>query len=75
MPKIGFGQLIADANDEVAYCDQNQKGFILLTLTPEFARGDYIAVSTVLEKPYTTRTIAAFETRASARSRRLQRLR
>jgi alkaline phosphatase D len=75
LPKIGFGQLIADANDEVAYCDQNQKGFILLTLTPEFARGDYIAVSTVLEKPYTTRTIAAFETRASSRSRRLQRLR
>ncbi len=75
LPKIEFGKLLADANDEVAFCDQNQKGFILLTLTPEFARGDYVAVSTVLEKPYTTRTLAAFETRASSRSRRLQRLR
>jgi len=75
LPKIEFGPLLANANDEVAFCDQNQKGFILLTLTPEFARGDYVAVSTVLEKPYTTRTLAAFETRALSRSRRLQRLR
>ena len=75
LPKIGLGQLLADANEEVSFCDQNQKGFILLTLTPEIARGDYVAVSTVLEKPYTTRTLAAFETRASSRSQRLQRLR
>ncbi|MEH3160375.1 MAG: alkaline phosphatase D family protein [Sphingomonas taxi] len=33
----GIGALIAQANDEVLFCDQDHKGYLLLTLTPEAA--------------------------------------
>ena len=57
----GIGTLIAEANPrEVRYCDQDGKGFTLLTLTPEAAVADFITVSTVLAKPFTHTAAATF---------------
>lgn len=64
MPDVPVGRLLADANAEVLFCDQRAKGYILLTLTPEQARAEYRAVSTVMQREYTERTVAVFAVRA-----------
>ena len=64
MPEIPVGQMLADANDEVLFCDQRAKGYILLTLTPERARAEYRAVSTVMTREWTERAVATFEVKA-----------
>ena len=64
MPGVPVGQLLANANPEVLWCDQHAKGYVLLTLTPERARAEYRAVSTVLAKTWTERTVATYEVRA-----------
>ena len=64
MPAIPVGQMLADANEEVLFCDQHAKGYILLTLTPERARAEYRAVSTVLTKDFTETTLTTYEVRA-----------
>jgi alkaline phosphatase D len=43
--------------------DQVSKGFVLLTLTREEARGDMVAVSTIVAKDFKTRTVKSFVTR------------
>lgn len=48
LPKLRLGKLLPDANEEVAFCDQNRKGLVKLTLTPREARADFVAVSTIL---------------------------
>lgn len=48
----GIGQYIEQANREVAYCNQDKKGYTLLTLTPEGARADFIIVDTVLDRNF-----------------------
>ncbi|WP_375428841.1 alkaline phosphatase D family protein [uncultured Sphingomonas sp.] len=67
----GIGAMIADANPEVAFCDQKGKGYLVLTLTPTQAIGDFRAVSTILAKPFTTGTVARY---ASRPGRPLERL-
>ena len=64
MPAIPVGELLVRANEEVLFCDQRSKGYILLTLTPERARAEYRAVSTVLAKDFTESTVATYEVRA-----------
>ncbi|WP_231638970.1 alkaline phosphatase D family protein [Sphingomonas profundi] len=71
---VPLGQMLEAAGEEVVFCDQRAKGYILLTLTPERARADYVAVSTILAKPYEARRIAAFEARAADKGSRLTRL-
>ena len=62
----GIGSLIVEANPrEVRYCDQDGKGFTLLTLTPDAAVADFITVSTVLAKPFTHTTSASFGVQAA----------
>jgi alkaline phosphatase D len=58
LPSIG--DLIADANPEVLFCDQVGKGYLLLTLTPETAVGDFRTVSTVYAKPYEQASVKRF---------------
>jgi alkaline phosphatase D len=60
----GIGALIKQASPEVAFCDQDAKGFLLLTLTPERAEADFRGVSTVTARPFTTRSIARYAARA-----------
>ena len=64
MPDVPVGQLLADANEEVLWCDQHAKGYVLLTLTPEAARAEYRAVSTVTARPFAQTTLATYEVRA-----------
>lgn len=54
----GLGTALAEANREVAYCDQDSKGYTLLTLTPAAATAEFVTISTILEKPF-TRSVAA----------------
>jgi alkaline phosphatase D len=60
MPTLPLGELFAGANKEVVFNDQSAKGFILLTLTKDNAKGEFIAVSTITEQAYTTRVLKAF---------------
>ncbi|QCB42850.1 alkaline phosphatase [Sphingomonas sp. PAMC26645] len=62
----GIGTLIADANKgEVRFCDQDAKGFTLLTLTHEQATADFVTVSTVFAKPFTQATVKRFRALAA----------
>jgi alkaline phosphatase D len=62
-PGVNTGSLIAKTNKEVVFNDQVSKGFVLLTLTREEARGDMVAVSTIVAKDFKTRTVKSFVTR------------
>ena len=53
-----LGAALAATNPEVLLCDQSSKGYILLTLTPDDAKAELIAVSTILAKPYDARVTA-----------------
>jgi len=63
---LPLGELLAANNDEVVFCDQTAKGYILLTLTPERAEAKLQAVSTILAKPYTPRTVSTWTVRHEA---------
>lgn len=54
----GLGPILAEANAEVAFCDQDSKGYALVTLTPDAAVAEHVAVSTVLTRPFTRRVTA-----------------
>lgn len=58
----GLGRLLAAANQEVAFCDQDHKGYSLLTLTAQQARAEHWAVSSVTSKDFTSRVLAAHVT-------------
>ena len=45
------------ANDEVRFCDQSAKGFILLTLTEDRAEAALMQVSTIFAKPFEVTTL------------------
>ncbi|AQR62293.1 alkaline phosphatase [Brevundimonas sp. LM2] len=53
---LPLGPLLSANNDEVVFCDQTGKGYILLTLTPDTAEARLQTVSTILAKPYTAAT-------------------
>jgi alkaline phosphatase D len=54
----GLGKVIAAQNPEVVFCDQDAKGYTLVTLTPAMAKAEFITVSTVTSRDY-TRDVAA----------------
>ena len=54
---LPLGALLEGTNPEVLFCDQASKGFTLLTLTPQAAKAELIAVSTIATKPFETRTV------------------
>jgi alkaline phosphatase D len=62
-PGLDWGEVIARANPEVRYNNQTAKGFVLLTLTREAARGDMVAVSTITERAFTTSVVKSFTAR------------
>lgn len=63
----GLGTLLAQANPEVAFCDQDAKGYTLLTLTPREAVAEHVAVSTVMTKPFERRVLARHKVAAGLR--------
>lgn len=54
----GLGALLAKVNPEVAFCDQDRKGYTVLTLTPSSATADFITVSTITQRSFTTERVA-----------------
>ena len=68
LPQVPLGDLLQKASPEVAFCDQRAKGYILLTLTPEKAVGDYIAVSTIYAPKADTRSLKRFTVAKGATS-------
>ncbi|WP_395942540.1 alkaline phosphatase D family protein [Brevundimonas sp.] len=58
---LPLGVALAAANpQEVKFCDQAAKGFILLTLDRDQVVGELRAVSTILAKPYENRTVKRY---------------
>lgn len=65
MPGVeDLGEMFSDANPEVEYHDPHGHGFTLVTLTKAGVRGDFVKVSTILEKDYTAETSVRYATRA-----------
>ncbi|WP_293897883.1 alkaline phosphatase D family protein [Phenylobacterium sp.] len=58
--KMKIGPAFAAASPEVVFSDQGAKGFVLLTLTHTEARGDLMAVSSIVSKTFTTRAVKSF---------------
>lgn len=58
---LPLGPALMMANpEEVRFCDQASKGFILLTLTPDHATAELRAVSTIRAKPFEVSTVARY---------------
>ena len=71
----GIGNLIAAANPkEVRFCDQDRKGYTLLTLTPVEAVAEFRTVSTIFAKPFTEETVRRFRVAADAPEAPLQQM-
>ena len=51
---------LSAANEEVVFCDQASKGFVLMTLTPGRADVALMAVSTIVTKPYELRAVKRY---------------
>ncbi|WP_454279605.1 alkaline phosphatase D family protein [Sphingomonas sp. Marseille-Q8236] len=61
----GIGREIAAANPKVVrFCDQEDKGWLHLTLTRDMATARYMTVSTVMAKPYAPGCAAIWRTRS-----------
>jgi alkaline phosphatase D len=60
VPRLPLGAALMRANEEVVFCDQSAKGFILLTLTPDQARAELRTVSTIFAKPYEAGVLKTF---------------
>jgi alkaline phosphatase D len=63
MPSVEWGPLFAKANREVKWNDQGAKGFVRLTLTRKQAKAEMIAVSSIVERDFKTRTLKTFAVR------------
>jgi alkaline phosphatase D len=57
---VPLDQGFADSNKEVVFTDQAAKGFVLLTLTRDSAKGELMAVSTILETDYTVKALKTY---------------
>ncbi len=55
-----IGPAFVRASDEVKFCDQGTRGFVLLTLTREEVRGDFIGVSSITSKTFTTSVVKSY---------------
>ncbi|OGN51148.1 MAG: alkaline phosphatase [Caulobacterales bacterium RIFOXYB1_FULL_67_16] len=57
---LPLGLALQAANPEVKFCDQAAKGYVLLTLERDQAVGELRTVSTILAKPYETKTLKRY---------------
>jgi alkaline phosphatase D len=62
----GIGTILAKVNKEVAFCDQDHKGYALVTLTRETATTQFVAVSTVTDRKFDRSVVASYVTTAGA---------
>jgi alkaline phosphatase D len=59
MPNLDLGKIMVEQNKEIVFCDQNRKGYTLVTITPESVTGELIAVDQ-LSKPYERGVLATY---------------
>jgi alkaline phosphatase D len=57
---LPLGEMFVKRNQEVRFCDQSAKGFVLLTLSHEAAVGELMAVSTIVEATYETKVLKRY---------------
>lgn len=62
----GLGTIIAAQSPEVAFCDQDAKGYTMVTITPDAAVAEFVTVSTVLAPQFTRGVAARYEARKGA---------
>ena len=60
VPRPPLGAALMQANEDVVFCDQSAKGFVLLTLTPDQAKAELRTVSTLFAKPYEAGVLKTF---------------
>lgn len=65
----GLGAMLARMNSEVAFCDQDNKGYTLLTIDRQRVIAEHIAVSSVLSKTYSRRVAARCHVTATNRQK------
>lgn len=70
----GLGTALAAVNREVAFCDQDHKGYTLLTLTPQAATAQFVTVSTILAKPFDRQVVATYRALPGGAHRPLERV-
>lgn len=68
----GLGKIIADQCPEVAFCDQDRKGYTMVTLTREAAVAEFVTVSTVTSRDYTSTVTARYVKSTNDRNRPIQ---
>ncbi len=71
LPSVPLGDLLTVSSPEVVFCDQRSKGYILLTLTADAAKADYVGMSTIYSPEYTDTVLASYNLDAKAKGRRL----
>lgn len=57
---VPLGAALNAANEEVVFCDQSAKGYVLLTLTPTQAKAELRTVSTLFAKSYQAAVLKTF---------------
>lgn len=60
MPGLPLGAALMQANEEVIFCDQSAKGFVLVSLFEDRAEVRLQAVSTIMAKPFDVRTLGHY---------------
>ena len=68
-----LNQLITDKNPEVEWHDETTRGYTLVTLTKDSARGDFMAVDTIKSKTFIVSTGSSWQTPFGARPMALTR--
>jgi alkaline phosphatase D len=66
--------LITDKNPEVEWHDETKRGYVLVTLTPERARADFMMVDTIRSKNFIVTTASSWETPFAQQPMRLRRV-
>lgn len=66
-----LGKILAEQSPEVAFCDQDAKGYTMVTITPDAAVADFVTVSTVVAPQFTRAIAARYEARKGAALRTL----
>ena len=64
-PGVDFGQMTVDANPEVLRHEVYKKGYVHLALTREAAEAEFVAVSTIESREFTTSTDSRWRVAAS----------
>jgi alkaline phosphatase D len=54
------GPAFEKVSDEVVFCDQGSKGFMVLTMSRDGVRADLMAVSTITAREFTTKAVKSF---------------